>query len=111
MSLGQSTQWGCGYAAMRMSREPCAWSLAAVTVAYLFPRLWPSDAISPSFEHHHHAAQGVTPTARPLNGLCLASPAMYTSGSRREARLPALVYGRGANRKLKHLTPCIVVFR
>lgn len=33
MSLGQSMQWGCGYAAMRI--EPCAWSVAAVTVAYL----------------------------------------------------------------------------
>ena len=124
-------EYGCGYeravgvGVCGHSHEPCAWTgvwqLSPWPTVYglplLFPRrvpsgplaLWPSDAISPSFEHHHHAAQGVTPTARPPNGLCLTSPAMYASGSRREAQPPAPLCGRVANCKLKQLTPRIAV--
>ena len=115
-----SVQWGWGYAATRMSHVPgrgfgsCHRGLPSTVYLFSSPEgsplaLWPSDAISPSFEHHHHAAQGVTPTARPPNGLCLTSPAMYASGSRHEAQPPAPLCGRVANCKLKQLTPCIAV--
>ena len=115
-----SVQWGWGYAATRMSHVPgrgfgsCHRGLPSTVHLFSSPEgsplaLRPSDAISPSFEHHHHAAQGVTPTARPPNGLCLTSPAMYASGSRREAQPPAPLCGRVANCKLKQLTPRIAV--
>ena len=50
-----------------------------------------------------HSMRGIS------SSLCLVSPAMYTSGLHREARLPALVCGRVTNRKPAHL--CIAVFQ